>query len=163
MPQPKKQFDEKNVLYPLYREYPAGLSTGELSELINVSRITGRKYLIEMQKEGKIKETGTSNRHIEGEAVARNLKGHSNYNEWVLSERTYNKMHNELFDSECFQIYAHFIVQTLFGNPIEIPEQIDALVLHGYVSNKKDKWKLTNKGIEKAVEIVQYNKGEEKV
>ena len=65
MPQPKKEIDENNILLPLYREYPAGLSTGELSELMGVSRITGRIKLLELQKQGKIKETGTSNRHIQ--------------------------------------------------------------------------------------------------
>jgi hypothetical protein len=72
-------------------------------------------------------------------------------------------MHNELFDSEYFQIYAHFLVQTLFGNPVEIPEQISALVSHGYVFDKKGKLALTNKGVEKAVEILQDNEEEEEV
>jgi hypothetical protein len=57
---------------------------------MGVSRITGRKYLLELQQAGKIKETGTSNKHIEGEALKRNLKGKSNYNEWILTERIYN-------------------------------------------------------------------------
>ena len=72
-------------------------------------------------------------------------------------------MHNELFTEVRFQGYAHFLVQTLFGNPIEVPEQVDLLVLHGYVESKKDKWKLTNKGIEKAVGILQDSKEEEEV
>jgi hypothetical protein len=55
--QAKKILDANSVLLPLYKEYPAGLSTGELSELMNVSRITGRKYLLELQHHGKIKET----------------------------------------------------------------------------------------------------------
>jgi deoxyhypusine synthase len=155
MPQPKKQFDEKNVLLPLYREYPAGLSTGVLSEFMNVSRITGRKKLLELQKAGKITETGTSNRHIEGESVSRNLKGRSNFNEWILTEKQHKKMHDVLFNKEYFQVYNHFIVQTLLVQPVEVPENVELLVLHGYVENKKGKWKLMHKGVEKAVEILQ--------
>jgi predicted transcriptional regulator len=155
MPQAKKEQDENKVLIPLYREYPGGLSTGELSEFLGVSRITGRKYLIELKQAGKIKETGTTNRHIEGEPVSRAKKGYSNYNEWILTEKQYNKMHNELFSEERFEAFAHFLVQTMFGNPVEAPEQIDALVSHGYVFTKKGKMTLTKKGIEKVVELLQ--------
>jgi hypothetical protein len=152
MPQPKKQIVETTVLLPLYRDYPAGLSTGELSELLNVSRITGRIKLLEMQQAGKIKETGTSNRHIEGEALKRNLKGKSNYNEWKLTQKQYNRMHNELFTEER---YADFLLKILIEQPVGIPENVELLVDYGYVENKKDKWKLTKIGIEKAVKILQ--------
>jgi hypothetical protein len=62
---------------------------------------------------GKVKETGTSNRHIGGESVARNPKGRSNYNEWRLTERQYKKMQNGLLDNDYFQGYADFIVKIL--------------------------------------------------
>jgi hypothetical protein len=35
------------------------------------------------------------------------------------------------------------------------------LISHGYVFDKKGKWALTNKGIEKAVEILQQQQEEE--
>jgi hypothetical protein len=152
MPQPRKEFDENNVLLPLYREFPAGLSTGELSELMGVSRITGRKYLLELQQAGKIKETGTSNRHIEGEALKRNPKGKSNYNEWRLTQAQYKRMNNNLFSEER---YADFLLKILIGQPAEVPEQVELLVDYGYVENKSGKWKLTKIGIEKAVKILQ--------
>lgn len=144
MPQPKKEFDENNVLLPLYREYPAGLSTGELSELIGVSRITGRKYLLEMQKAGKIKETGTCSRHIGGSATKRNPKGKPDHNEWLLTQAQYNRMHNNLFTEETL---ADFIVKILIGQPFEVPENVELLVDYGYVENKDGKWKLTKIGI----------------
>jgi hypothetical protein len=152
MPQPRKEFDENNILLPLYREYPAGLSTGELSELISVSRITGRKYLLELQQAGKIKETGTSSSHIGGEALKRNPKGKSNYNEWRLTQAQYKRMHTNLFTEER---YAEFIVKILIEQPVEVPENVDLLVDYGYVENKSDKWKLTKIGIEQAVKILQ--------
>ena len=158
MPAQKKEFDENNVLFPLYREFPAGLSTGELSELMGVSRITGRKYLLELQQAGKIKETGTSNRHIEGEALKRNPKGKSNYNEWRLTQAQYKRMNNNLFTEE---LYADFLLKILIEQPAEVPEQVELLVDYGYVENKNGKWKLTKIGIEQAVKILQERNEEE--
>jgi hypothetical protein len=152
MPQPKKEIDENNILLPLYREYPAGFSTGELSELMGISRITGRIKLLELQQAGKIKEVGTSNRHIEGEALKRNPKGRSNYNEWKLTQKQYNRMHNNLFTEER---YADFLLKILIEQPAEVPENVELLVDYGYVENKNGKWKLTKIGIEQAVKILQ--------
>lgn len=158
MPQPKKVFDSNSVLLPLYREYPAGLSTGELSEFMGVSRITGRIKLLELQQAGKIRETGTSSRHIEGEALKRNPKGKSNFNEWRLTQVQYKRMHNNLFTEE---MYADFLVKILIGQPAEVPEQVDLLVDYGYIENKNDKWKLTKIGIEQVVKIMQERNEED--
>ena len=65
-----------------------------------------------------------------------------------------------LLDTDYFENDADFIVKILFGQDVEIPENIEQLIDYGYVNYKKEKLELTNKGIELAVEILK-EKGEE--
>jgi len=88
MPQPRKQYEKKQVLIPLYNA-ENGISTGEFVEILKCNRNTARRILLEMQKEGLVTETGIQTVSYNASAkqnVKHNKAGlRNNLNPWRIT------------------------------------------------------------------------------
>lgn len=89
MPQPRKQYDKKQVLIPLYASCE-GISTGKFAEILDCNPGTARRILVEMKQEGLVTETGiqtVSYNAKSKQSVMHNQEGlRNNLNPWKITE-----------------------------------------------------------------------------
>ncbi|HZY25431.1 MAG TPA: hypothetical protein VFE71_06365 [Bacteroidales bacterium] len=89
MPQPRKQYDKKQVLIPLYASCE-GISTGKFAEILDCNPGTARRILVEMKQEGLVTETGIQTISYNASAkqnIKHNQAGlKNNLNLWKITE-----------------------------------------------------------------------------
>src|SRR5665647_3374456 len=89
MPQPRKQYDKKQVLIPLYASCE-GISTGKFAEILDCNPGTARRILVEMKQEGLVTETGIQTISYNASAkqnIKHNQAGlRNNLNPWRITE-----------------------------------------------------------------------------
>lgn len=153
MPQPRKQYDKKQVLIPLYNA-ENGISTGEFADILDCNRNTARRILVELKQEGLVTETGIQTVSYNASAkqnIKHNQAGlKNNLNPWKITEAGKEYVEKTVIDpliaDEDVRVWIFAVV---YGEACKLnATKCDLLTKLGIQIKSESDFELTDFGVE---------------